>query len=99
MVANQPTKFGGHRLCSDEGIIFLVCHVISEDRVTQGRRDSTDRSLHPTRFGAHRLCRCVDIFLVCRMTWQDHVKKESCHLMRVNLSWLVITFITVVLVT
>ena len=37
MVSHTPGKFGGYRLCNSEGsgdIIFLVYHVILEDRLT-----------------------------------------------------------------
>ena len=35
MVSHSPAKFGGHRHCGSEDMMFLICHAILQDHVSQ----------------------------------------------------------------
>ena len=45
MPGQHTATFGGHRLCGRRDIIFLVCLVISQDRVIKGSCDYMGGSL------------------------------------------------------
>ena len=57
MVSHHPDKFGGHRDCGRRDM-FLICHMISQDHMTQQPRDYSQEpfsvSHHSVRFGGHR---------------------------------------------
>ena len=44
IVCHNPAKFGGHKHCGSRSIMFLVCHVISQDHVIKGLCDFMDKS-------------------------------------------------------
>ena len=64
MVSHYPVKFGGHRHCGRRDM-FLICHMISQDHMTQQPRDYSQEpfsvSHHPVRFGGHRYCGSGDV--------------------------------------
>ena len=41
MVSNRPGTFGGQKYCGSGDVMFLICHVISQDYVTQEPCDFT----------------------------------------------------------
>ena len=43
MICYHLVKFGGHKYCSCRDM-FLVCHVIEQDRVMKGSSDYNDRN-------------------------------------------------------
>ena len=47
MISHIPAKFGGHKYRGSEDIIFLVCHVISQDHVI--KRYSNVMGTSPSR--------------------------------------------------
>ena len=72
--------------------MFLSCHVISQDNVTQDLWVFVDTSplrlsFFPATFGTHRLYGSGEMFLVCHVTLQNHVIKVSWGFMEGNLSW------------
>lgn len=44
MVSHHPAKFACHRHCSSGDVIFLICHDISPDQLSQELCNLIDRS-------------------------------------------------------
>ena len=82
MVIHYPAKFGGDKHRGSGDIMVLICHVISQDLLTEGAsnipRSPFKVSHHPAKFGGHRRCSIGDVMvLVCHVIWQDHMIKRS----------------------
>ena len=43
MVYHHSAKFGSHRCCNSRDIMFLVCHLISQDHMIKGSSDFIGR--------------------------------------------------------
>ena len=52
----HQAKFGGHRHCGREDIIFLLCHVISQDYVPLHRWVPLMISYHLAKFRGLKHC-------------------------------------------
>ena len=79
----HPAKFRGHRHCGSGDIIFLICHVISQDQIVKGscdfkKQEPVKVGCHPDKFDSHRYSDNGDIMvLVCHVILQDYVIKGS----------------------
>ena len=71
MISYHPVQFGNYRHCDSAGIIALICHVISQDHVTQEPYDILGWeplmiSHHPTKLYGQSHCGSADLMaLVC----------------------------------
>ena len=66
--------FGVHGFSAGGDIMYLICHVISHD-------DLTNVSSHLAEFGGHSQSGSGVMNLVCHVISQDHVIKGSCDLL------------------
>ena len=74
MASHQLAKFGDHRHCGSRYMMILVCHVISQDRITLSYR--------LVKFIGHRHHGSEDIMILVSYTiLQDCVTKWSCDFM------------------
>ena len=59
--------------------MYLICHMTSQDHVTQEIDNLTDKSIYPATFGGRRhIGKCDIQVLVCHVISQDHETKRSC---------------------
>ena len=42
---------------------------------------------NPNKFCDHRHCNSEDMFLICHLTWPDHMFKGSCEFMGGSPTW------------
>ena len=55
----NTSKFGSHGHSDSGDMVFLVCHMISQDHVTSLESNPVD--VRPAKFGNHRKIRNIDI--------------------------------------
>ena len=84
--------FGGYRHCSSGDTIFVVCHMILQDQLTQGLSNFMGRyfkvSRHSAKFGSH--CHFGSgyiMVLVYHVISQDCIIKKLCDIMGESSSW------------
>ena len=82
----HPAKFVGHKPCGSRNIMFLICHLISQDHVTQEPFDFIAH--HPIKLAGHRHCGSVDIMILAyHVISQDHLIKGSCGIVGWSPPW------------
>ena len=80
-MCQDPAKFDGHRYCGRGDMMYLVCHVISQDHETKCWSnygwEPPKTSHHPAKFSVQKQCGSGDMMvLVCHVISQYHKIKS-----------------------
>ena len=82
MVYHPPSQVGGHSYCSSRDKMFLISHVIKQERIAKSQVTmiigAPKVSHHDTKFGGNSHCGTRDIMLlVCHVISLDPIIKDS----------------------